>query len=78
MLGPHRWSIEREHAATLEDPIDDSMCQILIVEHTAPAGERLVGREDHRTLLPMTIIDDVEEHVRRVGAVREIAHLVAD
>jgi hypothetical protein len=38
----------------------------------------LVGREDHCALASMPLIDDVEEHIRGVGAVREIAHFIDD
>ena len=46
------------------------------MQDAAPGTERFVRREDHRTLLEVALVDDVEEHVRRVGAVREIADLV--
>ena len=63
-------------APALEHPIDDRLREILVVEHSAPGRERLVGGEDHRALALVPIVDDVEEHVRRVGAVGEVAHLV--
>jgi hypothetical protein len=42
MLGPHRRPIECEHATTLEDPIDDGLSQVFVVEDSAPSRERLV------------------------------------
>jgi hypothetical protein len=52
------------------------MSQVFIVEHVPPRRERLVGGEDHRALLPVAVVDHVEEHVRRIRSVREIADLV--
>ena len=78
MLGSQRRSIEREQPAALEDAIEDGLRQVLIVQHTSPGGERFVRREDHGALLPMPVVDDVEEHVCGIGAVGEVAHFVAD
>jgi hypothetical protein len=78
MLGPHRGPVECEDSAALEDAVDDRLCQILIMQHTTPHRERLVRGEDHGALFPMAIVDDVEEHVRGVRAVGEIAHFVHD
>jgi hypothetical protein len=75
MPGSHRRSVECEHAPALKDAIDDGMSQVLIVEY-APPSERLVGGEDHSPLLPVAIVDDMEEHVRGICPVREIADLV--
>lgn len=78
MLGAHRRAIQGEQSAALEDAIEDGLCEVVVVEHVAPGGQRLVGREDHRPLLPVPIVDDVEEHVGGVGPVREVAHFVDD
>jgi hypothetical protein len=78
MLGPHGRPIECERATTLKDPIEDGVSQILVVQDAAPAGERLVGGEDHRAFLPMAIVHHVEEHVRGISPVGEIADLVAN
>jgi hypothetical protein len=43
-----------------------------------PRLQRFVRRKDHRPLPPVSLVDDVEEHIGRVGAVREIADLVDD
>ena len=50
--------------------------EILVVQHAPPCFERFVRREDHRAMASMTFIDDMKQHVRRIGAVREVAHLV--
>ena len=78
MLRPQGWAIEREHAPALEYAVDDRVGEILVVQHVAPRGERFVGGEDHRALLPMAIVDDMEEHVRSIGPVREVPHFVDD
>ena len=76
MFGPHRRAIEHDHPAALENAIDDGMGQVIVVQDTAPCSERFVGGKHHRALFPMPIVDDVEQHVRRVRSVREVAHLV--
>ena len=78
VLGPHGGAIQGEQAPTLEDAIEDGVRDVVVVEHPAPGAQRLVGRKDHRALVAMAIIDDVEEHVGRVGPVGQIADLVDD
>jgi hypothetical protein len=70
--------VEREQASSLEDAIDDGLCEIVVMEHTPPGGERLVGREDHGPLLPMPIVDNVKRACWRRRTVGEIADLVDD
>jgi hypothetical protein len=41
MLGSHRRLIEREHPAALEDPVDDGVCQVLVVKHASQAVRAL-------------------------------------
>jgi len=76
--GPHRRSVECEEAAAFEDAVDDGLGEVFVVEDLPPGGGGLVGGEDDRALAAMPIVDDVEEHVRRVGAVGQIADLVHD
>jgi hypothetical protein len=78
VLGPHRRPVEREHAAPLEDAVQDGLREVFVVEHAPPGRERLIGREDHGALLPVPIIDHVKEHVRGVGAVGEVPDFVDD
>lgn len=73
MLGPQRWAVESEQPPALEDPIDDGVGEVLVMEHAAPGAERLVSGEEHGPAPAVAIIDDVEEHVGRVGAVGEVA-----
>jgi len=76
MPGSQRRTIQGQRTPTLEDPIDDRVREVLVVEHAAPGREGFVRREDHGPLLPAPIIDDVEEHVRSVSPVREVADFV--
>ena len=63
-------AVEDQQAAAFERAVDDRFGEIVIVQYSAPGGERrLVGREDHRPLLEMAVVDDVEEHVRSIGAI---------
>jgi hypothetical protein len=76
MPGAHRWAIKVKGSSALEHSIDDRLREIFIVKHSAPCSERLVGGEDHRAFALVPIVDDVEEHVRRVRAVGEVPDLV--
>jgi hypothetical protein len=78
VLGSHGGTVECKESAAFEDSIHDGVGEILIVEDAAPGGERFIGGEDHRALFSMSIVDDVEEHVRGVGPVGEITDLVDD
>ncbi len=78
MSGPHRRSVEGEKSAAFEDAVDDGLGEVLVVEHSPPGASRLVGGEDHRALAAVAVVDDVEEHVRRVGAVGEVADFIDD
>jgi hypothetical protein len=37
------------------------------MQHTAPAGERFVRCENHGALVPVSVVDDVKQHVRGIG-----------
>jgi hypothetical protein len=52
------------------------MREIFIVQNAAPGGKRLIGGKDHRALAFVPFVDDVEEHVRGVGAIGEVADFV--
>ena len=62
--------------AALEHPVEDGFGKIGIVQHAAPGRQRFVGGEDHRALVEVAVVDDLEEDIGRVGAVAEIADLV--
>ena len=70
--------VEREQAATLEDPIDDGLGEILVVKNATPGGRRLVRGEDHRVLAAMAVVDHVKEHVGSVRSVGEVADFIDD
>ena len=78
MRSSDRGAIERQETTTLEDAIDNRVRQVVIVKDAAPRVERLVRSEDHRALLAVPIVDDMKEHVSRVGTIREIADFVHD
>ena len=76
VFGAHGRAVETEDATAMQDAVDDRVGEVVVMKHGAPALGMLVGREDHRALLDVALVDDVEEHVRGVVAVREVAHLV--
>lgn len=78
MQGSDRRSVQAKQAAALKDAVDDGLGQVVIVEDASPRFQGLVGREDHGASTPVSLVDDVEEHVGGVGAVGEIAHFVDD
>jgi hypothetical protein len=63
-------------ATALEDPVDDRGGQVVIVEDATPGVEGLVGGEDHRAVLEMALVDDVEEQVGGIVPASEIPDLV--
>jgi len=73
---PEGWTIEGEKATPLEDPVDDGLRQVRIMEHITPGGGRLVRGEDHGPLGEVPLVHDVVEDVGRVVPVAEVAHFV--
>jgi len=73
MLGARGRSVEAQQSASLKDPVDDRVREIVIVKDIAPALRVLVRREDHRAPPDMAIVYDVVEDVRCIVAVREVA-----
>jgi hypothetical protein len=71
-------AIEPQQPPALEHAIDDGLRQILVVQYSPPGCQGLICRKDHRTMPPMALVDDVEEHVGGIGPVREVAHFVDD
>lgn len=59
-------------------PIDDGLREVIVVKDVAPPLKRSVGGEDHRPLAPVPLVDDMEEHVGRIGPVGEVADLIDD
>lgn len=78
MSGPHRRTIERKESAALEDPVDDGLREVVVVQDGPPGREGLVGGEDHRPLALVAVVDDVKQHVRGVRPVRQVAHFIHD
>jgi hypothetical protein len=65
-------------APALEDAIDDGVREVIVVEHGAPSSRAFVRREDHRAPADVALVDDVEEDVRGIVAVGQVADLVDD
>ena len=76
MVGPNGRPVQGEQAPALEDPIHDGVREIVVVEDAAPRRDGLVRRKDHGSLLPVAVVDDVEEHVGGVRAIGEVADLI--
>jgi hypothetical protein len=73
-----RGAIELDDPTALQDAVDDGVAEVIVVQHATPLIHRLVRREEHRPPLQVPLVDHVEEHVRGVVAVGEVAHLVDD
>jgi len=58
-----------DKASTFQDSIEDSSCQVLVVQHFSPHTERLIGGKDHRSFSEMAIIYHVEQNIGSVGAI---------
>ncbi len=78
MLGAHRGAVQREDPAALEDTVDDRQREVVVMQHVSPGGDGFVGGKYHRTASLVAVVDDMEEHVRGVGAVGEIAYFIDD
>ena len=76
VLGAHGRTVHPEEPAAVEDAVDDGVGEVLVVQHRAPSLRVLVGREEHRALLDVPLVDDVEEHIGGIVAVGEVADLV--
>jgi hypothetical protein len=76
MAGAVGGAAQLEVAAALQHPVEDGLGKIGVVQDPAPGMQRLVGREDHGAVMEVALVDDVEEHVRRVGAVAQVPDLV--
>jgi hypothetical protein len=69
---PDRCSAGRTGAARRAGPD----FRVFTCRATAPGRQRLVRGENHRASVQVAVIDDLEEHVRSVRAVAEVADLV--
>jgi hypothetical protein len=78
VLGADGRAVESEQATAFEDPINDGVGEVLVVQDGAPGLGVLVGGEDHGALADMAIVDDMEQDVGGFAAVGEVAHLVDD
>jgi hypothetical protein len=48
-------AVEVEQTAAFEDPVDDGLGEVLVVQGLAPALRVLVGGEDHRPLADVSV-----------------------
>ena len=71
-------SFERDHAATLEDAVENGFGEVGVVQDVAPEVKRLVGGENDRATAALALGDDIEENVGGVGAVGEVCDFVTD
>ena len=78
MAGAVGGPAQLEMAPSFEHPVEDRLGEIRVVEHSAPGAQRLVRREQHRAVMQVALVDDVEEDVGGIGPVAEIADLVYD
>lgn len=76
MTGAVRAAAQREVDAPLEQAIEDRLREVAIMQHITERRQRLVGREEHRPPLEVSLVDHAIEHVRGIGGMREIAQLV--
>jgi hypothetical protein len=72
VFGPEGWPVEAEESTPFEDPVDDRIGEIVIMQDVAPAPWMLVGGEDHGPSVDVAVVDDVVEDVGGVVAVGEV------
>lgn len=46
MLGPEGRAVQEEQPSPLEDPVDDGLGEVFVVEHMAPCAERFPTRQN--------------------------------
>jgi hypothetical protein len=64
--------------AALQEPVEDGLCEIWIMEHLAERRQGLVRGNEGGAALQVADADDAEEHVGGVGGVALVAELVDD
>jgi hypothetical protein len=67
-----------EDPTAFQDAIDDGLREVGVVEDGSPGGERFVGGEDHRLVMQVAVVDDMEEKIGGVVSDREVADLIDD
>jgi len=76
VFSAQRGSVESQESPALEDSIHDGLGEIVVMKDGTPALRMLVRGEDHRALLDVTLVDNVEQDVGRVIAVGQVADLI--
>ena len=76
-LEPVTFALDVDGDRVMKNPIQDRRGDDGVAEHFAPTGERLVRRQDHRTLL-VPPGDQLEEQVRPMSVDRDVTDLVDD
>ena len=56
-----------EVGASLEQPIQDRLGEVAIMQHLPPRRQRLVRGHEHRLPAQIPLVDHAIEHVRRIG-----------
>ena len=57
MLSAHRRAVQVDEAAPLQDAVDQSLGEVLVVQDLAPGLQRLVGGKEHGASSEMTLVD---------------------
>jgi hypothetical protein len=78
VLGAARRTVELDEPAPLKRPVHNCGGQVGVVQDSPPLPEPLVGGEDHRAFLQMSVVHNVEQNVGGVGAVGQVPYLVDD
>ena len=77
MPRPCGGAVKDDEPSPFQDAVDDSLCQVLVVEDFAPVGEgRLVGREYYGSPEYMPVIHHMEQDIGRIGTIVEVADFI--
>jgi len=60
MTRASRGSVEADEPSSFQDAVEDSGCQILVVQHLPPFIQGLVGGEDYGALAQVTVVHHME------------------
>ena len=59
----------QDKASALEDAIQDSGGQVVIMQYLSPIAERFIGSKDHGSFSQVAIVDDMKQDIGGIGTV---------
>jgi hypothetical protein len=73
-----RGAVKLDVSSSLENPVEYDVGEVGIMQNFPPATERLVGGENHGSLLEIALVDHVKKDVGGIRSVGQIADFIND